>query len=178
MTAVAPPPSKKCDTGKLKIGDFLSEINYIKVTKVEAMTCDVEDANTGKKWSVSKSILETQAFTSDQHTEVKKVTKTELARILEIDIRDKVFSVCFHKMPQVDEQEKMLEHADLSTSAKRKRVAKELGVGKERVMHAYATDTHEMGRLPVFDLDAKAPRLVDLRTIQWICFANTRYDLK
>ena len=156
----------------------MCEINYIKVLAVQDDKCDVEDVNTGQTWSVSKSILETQAYTSDQYTSSEKVTRTELARILEIDIRDKVFSVCFTKMPNLQDQEKILEGADLSTSSKRKRVAKELGVGQERIMHAYAKDTHDMGRLPVYDVEAKGDRLVDLRTIKWLVFANKRYELK
>jgi hypothetical protein len=171
-------PEKLCDIGKLKVGDFLSEVNYIKVLSVTDKDCEVEDALSGKKWTVSKGILETQAYTSDQFLTCEKVTRTELARILEVDIRDKVFSVCFNKMPQLADQEKMLETADLSTPAKRRKVAKDLGVGEERVMHAFATDTHEMGRLPVFDVQAKAPRLVDLRTIKWLCFANKKFELK
>ena len=171
-------PQKLCDIAKLKTGDILSELNYIKVVSVSDDRCEVEDALSGQKWSVSKSILETQAYTSNQFTSCEKVTRTELARILEVDIRDKAFSVCFTKMPQLADQEKLLESADMSTPAKRRKVAKELGVGEERVMHAFATDTHEMGRLPVYDLEAKAPRLVDLRTIKWLCFANKKYELK
>lgn len=89
-----------------------------------------------------------------------------------------VFSCCFNKLPNVDEQDAMLDGADLSTSAKRKRVAKDLQVGPERVMHAYALDTHELGRIPVFDLDNNGHRLVDLRTLKWLTFKNTRYELK
>lgn len=55
-----------------------------------------------------------------------------------------MFSVAFNKLPDANEQEKLLESADLSTAAKRKRVAKELGIGPERIMHAHASDTHEL----------------------------------
>ena len=171
-------PKVLCDISKLKVGDVLCEINYMRIIGVDADKCEVEDARTGARWNVSKSILETQAVTSDQYLTTEKVTKTELARILEVDIRDKVFSVCFTKMPQIKDQEKLLEDADLSTPAKRKKVAKELNVGEERIMHAYATDTHEMGRLPVYDVEAKGHRLVDLRTIKWIVFNNKKFELK
>jgi hypothetical protein len=51
-------------------------------------------------------------------------------------------------------------------------------VGKERVMFGHITDTHEMGRLPVHDLEAKGERLVDLRTVKWVIFGNTKYEVK
>jgi hypothetical protein len=167
----------KCNPEELKVGDVMSRINYITVVSVDESSCTVRDT-TGFEWEVGKTILENQAYTSNQYTKVMKVTRTELARLLEQDIRDSVFSCCFNKMPNLDEQDAMLERADLSSGAKRKRVAKDLQVGSERIMHAYAEDTHELGRLPVFDIEAQGHRLVDLRTLKWLTFRNTRYELK
>lgn len=167
----------KCAPSSFRVGDVMSRINYITVVSVDGDRVTVRDT-TGFEWSIGNSILENQAYTSNQYTRVEKVTRTELARLLEQDIRDSVFSCAFNKLPNADEQDSILEKADLSTGAKRKRVAKELQVGPERVMHAYAEDTHEMGRLPVFDLEANGHRLIDLRTIKWLTFRNTRYELK
>jgi hypothetical protein len=32
--------------------------------------------------------------------------------------------------------------------------------------------------MPVIDLEAKAERLVDLRTLKWLVFNNVRYEVK
>jgi hypothetical protein len=132
----------------------------------------------GFKWSVAKSILEAETCSAHQFEDVRRVTRTELARILEQEVRDSVFSACFTKLPDPKDQETLLEGADISTAAKRRRLAKDLSLGKERVIFAYITDTHEMGRLPVYDLEAKGERLVDLRTVKWVVFGNKKYEVK
>ena len=167
----------KMDASQLKAGDFLSRISYMRVKSLQGDNVEVENEH-GFSWSISKSILEAECTTAHQYSKTEKVTRTELARILEQDVRDAVFSCCFNKLPSADDQEKALAAADLSTSAKRKRVAKELGVGPERIMYAHIVDTHELGRVPVYDLEAKGERLVDLRTLKWIVFNNVKYEVK
>jgi len=170
-------PPKMLDASKLEPGDCLSRIQYMTVVSIHGDMVNVRDER-GFEWSISKSILESQAHSATQFTSTKKVTRTELARIAEQDIRDTVFSCAFTKMPNAGDQERILASADLSTPAKRKRVAKELGVGEERVLVGHITDSHELGRLPVYDLEAKGERLVDLRTLKSITYANTKYEVK
>ena len=172
--------AKKLDASKLKVGDFMSRISYMRVVGMDGGSVEVENSD-GFRWTVAKSILEAEATASDQYTSVQRVTRTELARILEQDVRDCVFSVCFTKMPDPADQEALLAGADMSTPAKRKRVAKELGVGKERVLHGHVEDTHELGRVPVVDLEVKQgprERLVDLRSMKWLVFGNVKYEVK
>lgn len=140
------PPSGVLDASKLKAGDFLSRISYMRVISVDGDSVEVEN-EAGFRWSIGRSIVEAEAVSSDQYTETRKVTRTELARILECDVRDSVFSVSFTKLSEAAEQEKTLADADLSTPAKRRRLAKDLGVGKERVLHGHVIDTHEIGRV-------------------------------
>lgn len=143
QTAMA--TAKKLDASKLKPGDCMSRIQYITVVRNDGITVVVRD-ETGFEWGIDRSILEAQAFSSSQFTETKKVTRTELARICEQDVRDSVFSVSFTKMPNQADQEKMLADADLSTPAKRKRVAKDISTGPERILHGRIVDTHELVR--------------------------------
>ena len=169
-------PPKRLDASALKPGDIMSRVSYMRVVAVDGDSVQVENAD-GFKWTISKAILEAEAHSSSQYTESIKVNRTELARLLEQDVRDTAFSACFTKLPDAADQEALLASADLSTPAKRKRVARDLGVGKERVMHGHIVDTHELGRLPVFDLEAHGDRLVDLRTLKWLVFKNKRYTL-
>ena len=131
----------KCDVSKLVVGSVMSRVNYITVMKINSDSVEVKDT-TGMVWTISNSILEAQAHTADQFTSTKKVTRIELARTMEEELRDTVFSCAFNKLPNANEQEKLLEEADLTTPAKRKKVARELGVGPERVMIGHVTDTH------------------------------------
>lgn len=135
------------DGSKLVAGEILSRVSYMRVVSVCGDTVEVENTD-GLRWTIDKSLLESEARSSSQFEETKRVTRTELARILEVEVRDSAFSVAFTKAPDAADQEKALDGADLSTPAKRKRVAKELGVGKERVMHAHLDDSHELVRAP------------------------------
>lgn len=157
----------------LKPGDIMSRVSYMTVVSVSGSSVEVENED-GFRWTIAKSVLEAEAHTTSQFTEEVKVNRTELARMLEQDARDTAFSVCFTKLPDAEDQEAALASADISTPAKRKRVARELGIGKERIMHGHLLDTHELGRMPTFDLEARGERLVDLRTLKWssdICTA-------
>ena len=168
------------DASKLKVGDIMSRVSYMRVVGISGDSVSVRNER-GFEWTVGKSILEAEARSSSQFTKTEKVTRTELARILEQDVRDSAFSVSFTKMPDAADQDALLAGADLSTPAKRKRVAKELGVGKERIMHAHVDDTHELGRMPCIDLeveDGRRERLVDLRSLKWLVFNNTKYEVK
>lgn len=150
--AMASSSEKKLDASKLKVGDAMSRIQYMKVVRIGATSVTVQD-ETGFEWDIGKSILEAQAYTADQFTETVKVSRTELARIMEMEVRDSIFSCCFSKLPNADDQEKALANADLSTAAKRKRVAKEISVGAERVLVGHVTDTHELARKMMTHLD-------------------------
>jgi hypothetical protein len=170
-------PPKSLDGAKLKVGDFLSRVSYMKVVSISGDSVEVENKG-GFRWSISKSILEAESTSSTQFVETRRVTRTELARILEQDVRDSVFSVAFTKLPDPNDQEKLLADADLSTPAKRKRVAKDISVGKERVLPGHISDTHELGRMVTYDLEAKGERLVDLRTLKYIIFNNVKHEVK
>lgn len=166
-----------CDVSSLKVGDFMSRVNYMRVTSIDGDYVSVEDEN-GFSWRIGRSIVGAQCDSSDQFTKEERVTLTEAARILEQDVRDCVFSCEFTKAPDIKDQDQMMQNADLGTQAKRRRVIKEMCTGKERIMHGHILDTHEIGRMPVYDLEAKGERRVDLRTLKWIVFKGTKYSVK
>ena len=161
------------DASKLKAGDFLSRISYMRVISVDGDSVEVEN-EAGFRWSIARSILEAEAVSSNQFKETKKVTRTELARVMEQDIRDSVFSVAFTKMPDAASQEKTLAEADLSTPAKRRRVAKELGVGKERVLHGHLDDTHDLGRVSAYSRLHTRCRLMFIKSFSPLAFIRRR----
>ena len=71
--------------------ETLSRVNYMRVVSVSGDRVEVEDPKTGFTWGIGSSILAEQAQSSDQVVEERKVSRTELARILEQDVRDCVF---------------------------------------------------------------------------------------
>lgn len=165
------------DSSRLKLGECLSRIQYMTVCDIKGTAVTVKDES-GFEWTVDKSILEKQAYSAEQFSATEKVTRTELARIVEQDIRDAAFSCAFNKLPTASDQDKLLENADISTAAKRKRIAKDLCTGAERILRGHIVDTHELGRMPVYDLENNGERLVDLRTLKWIIYNNTKYEVK
>ena len=132
---------KKLDASKLKPGDVMSRISYMRVISVNGDSVEVENEN-GFRWSISRSILENEAHSSSQFSTTKKVNRTELARFLEQDVRDSVFSCSFVKLPSLADQEKKLAESDMSTQAKRRKVAKDISSGETRVLHGHLEDTH------------------------------------
>lgn len=135
--------NKMLDGSKLKVGDFMSRVSYMRVKSISGDNVVVENQD-GFSWSISKTILEAEATSSTQYTDTKKVNRTELARIFELEVRDSVFSCSFTKLPNLSDQEALLANADLSTSAKRRKVAKDISKGDERTLHGFIVDTHEV----------------------------------
>ena len=96
------------------------------------------------------------------------------------------FQVCFLKKADAKSVADALDGADLSTQAKRRKLAKELLDGEERVMHAKLKrsaedDTElELGRYKVIDLEKSTPghpafRLVDTRTVNWVIVDGVKF---
>ena len=91
------------DSEKLHVGEVLSRISYMRVVSINGDMVTVKN-DKGLEWNIGKGILAAEASSSSQFEKTEKVTRTELARILEQDVRDCAFSVCFTKLPDVNDQ--------------------------------------------------------------------------
>lgn len=181
-------PDPKCDVDALRKGDRLSRISYMEIAEPPAPgDASLRVRNeTGMEWTIGRSIVANECYSATQYLGApEKVTRTELARLLQEEVRDSVFSLSFLKAPDAKKQAELLEGADLANDKKRRKVAADLQKGEERVIVAHVLDfEHAMGRLRVCDLEAPGntkgakTRLVDLRTINWLVFRNKRYELK
>jgi hypothetical protein len=134
-------------------GELISYTDYLTVKSVNPREGSIEVENsTGQSFTVrGKSLIEGMNSGS-QYTETKKVSRTQLAEVLQ-SVGDKVFTVVFDK-------------AD----------------GSERTLtgHLLNTENH-MGRSNVRDLRIKTGnplRQVDHRTLKSLVVNNIRYTVK
>lgn len=143
------------DPNKIKPGDLMAVIHYVKVKSVNAsiyqfLADDVDQDTRGMK-VCGKDLLE-RAYSADQYTEEKKVGKIEAAETLVASV-NRPFTVAFEKSD-----------------------------GKERVLRGRLIKPEPLlGRSMVEDLDEPANnrvRQVDHRTIKWLIVENVKYVVK
>jgi hypothetical protein len=184
---------KTLDVTQLKPGDILSETSYYvfkgrNVNQIEGHSIVVTNHN-GLEMKVGFGIAEDALFSASQFTETKKVTKTELARLL-TQVGDTVFQVSFMKQAE----KKVIKEALTNVNGGRIKTNNEIASlvddaykGELRVLRGFLSSTDELllGRVKVVDLDIRFSgkgdpgyRLVDLRTIQELITKNVKYILQ
>lgn len=148
----------KVDPTKIKVGDLMAFINYVKVVTVSSDGLDLETEDLtkdNKKIRIRGKDLVENSFSADLYSREEKVTKTEAAEIL-INSPNRPLTVCFKKQ---DKSERLL----------RGRFVK-----------------HEalLGRSMVEDLDLPADdssdrlRQVDHRSILYLIVNQTKFVVK
>jgi hypothetical protein len=178
---------QQCDVSKLTRGDKFYRVVYYEVENVHGDTVHTKSDTAGLS-SISSSLVQRTAFTTDQYKREERVTRTEMSQRMET-FGHAAFRVTYEKKKEATDVADELEDADMSTKAKRRKVMKEAMKGVERVMHArlYRTEdfdaSMELGRYRVVDLDElmkhgdekRALRMVDTRTIRELVVDNVRY---
>lgn len=163
--------------GKIKEGDFLSEIQYYKVVKVSGNKIKVRNQR-GLEFGIDKPIVEEGLYSANQHDEVVRVTRTELVQIL-AGAGDSVFTVNFNKKVDPKKLRDIVNSPDVVV--KTIKDAEKILLGEERTMvgHLISNDSIA-GRFQVQDLEDEStyPKQVDQRTINWVILRNTRYEVK
>ena len=195
-------PDKTCDTDNLSAGDKLYEMSYYTVQSVDQKYVTVRNMYSQDEVCISRSLAEQTIYSTEQHTEQQKVTRTQLAQKIET-LGHAAFRVTFRKQVTANDVADQLENEELDTRAKRRKVMKRLMEGPLRSMNArlFRTDefdvSMELGRYRVIDLDALAEdtgvglqesttcpgqrvpdrclRLVDTRTVTELVVDNVRY---
>jgi hypothetical protein len=137
---------KFCDPTKLLPGDFVSRTSYLKVIATEDISVVFEN-EFGKQIKVPNKTLRRTSYATRQHEESVEVDRAEIIRILRNDIRDKVFSVSI----------------------------KNETVGEVVVLTAVLEGLSEKWRMRARDLTYKTTFFIDIQTVKWLCFGNTRY---
>ena len=181
MSSETPRGSRVAD---LKKGTLLAVNNKYRVSHVDDDWVNCTTVGTGDEIRFSKSLVESAVFSAEQHKVEKKVTATELAKVIE-SAGHAVFTCVFTKKPTAKAAADYLKNdPDLSTASKRRKIATDMLTGETRTLRGcLARDAPvEQGRVSVLDLeiedDKHQMRLIDLRTIKSIVIENVRYVLK
>lgn len=147
------------DPSKVKEGDFMQVVYYVKVTgkSYNGDLLHVEDIDTGLKFDVSGGALVKRLKSADRFTEEVKASRTEVVKVLK-ESYNIPFTVCFDTAPD-----------------------KKTGEVKERVMRGRLIGPAEFGRSNVEDIDVTGVhslRLVDHRTVKWLIVKGVKYTVK
>ena len=169
--------AKRTSFSKTTKGEYLSTTMYVRILGKTANGLEVEDSNGAKFEIRGKDLIENTFASAKQYGSTKKVSMTELAEIIE-NVGDTVFTVNFNKKTKPADVAKALKGKTLTT----KNVETAM-VGEERTLVGYRLGTEpKLGRTSVYDLEAAnqgfAARQVDHRTINWIVWNGTKYQLK
>ncbi len=176
----------------------LSETQFYSVEKIKGDKVQLKNDN-GEPIVVDRSYVEKLLVTSDQVTETKKMSRTDVINLF-LSSSNVICTVNFNK--KVDEKEvqkqlfdlypnkggKILSQADFEKEVKKN--LKGALEGEERTMvgrHYGRTD--EFGRIKFIDMEAiggydeakdsdSRQRLVDPRTINWIILRGVKYEVK
>lgn len=147
----------KLDCSKIKTGELIAMVNWVRVTKVDKkgtviLVADQDHAALNNIEVKGKELVEA-CFSAAQFTKEEKVTMTRAAEIL-ISAYNRPISVCFTKQ---DGTERVLEGRLICPEPL-------LGRSKMEDLSLPATE-HRM-------------RLVDHRTVKWLIVDGIKYTVK
>lgn len=123
--------------------------------------------------------LVAKEFDDLQHYEEVQVTRRQMASICR-NARGSVVQFHFYKKPTDARGAQMLDGADISTAAKRRKLCRDILRGEERTMRCVVKGVNDQGRADVVDLEADGEhnsRQVDLRTVDECVFRGRKYKL-
>lgn len=174
------------DTGKLKIGDRLSETQYYEVVKLGVSRITVRNER-GYQFDIDFEVVREGLESADQYTEEQTVTLTKLGEIFE-SVGNTIFMVNFTKKPTVKNvlpklKEILEKKSEFSSDKQLKETAEDLITGESRTLTGYLLSVdRQTGRSMVVDLeiphDKNRIRQVDNRTLKWLIFKGVKYILK
>ncbi len=172
---------KTCDFSKLKIGDRLSETQYYEITDIKKDKIVVTNER-NFTMDIETEIVEEGLFHASQHTSVKQISRTDLARLLQ-NVGDSIFTICFHKQPSIQHCIEVLDESKsrfskMNTINKRE-MAKRITEGPERILVGHLIRSEPlMGRSQVRDMENNGFRIIDHRRINWIIWRGVMYISK
>ncbi|MTF38353.1 hypothetical protein [Cyanobacterium aponinum] len=178
------------NVNQIQVGEYLAEIQYYKVIKVNPKTIKVI-SDKGIESTIDKDLVWEMYSASQYHIE-KYITRTEINHVL-ANIGQQIFTVNFNKQVKPtdiknklltaikDEEGKPLTYEDIEKNLQK--ISKDLNKGEERTLIGYLLEiNNEMGRSSAIDLEIERGknrlRQIDHRTINYLIFKNTKYIVK
>lgn len=166
-------------TDQLKEGDWVSRVSYMKVKAIRGSSFHVAN-ETGFEWVMEDNIVQQECNPAFGYLAKKKVSRTELVRLLLEDTHSAVVSLNFTKKQTPERILEMIEEADMSKMNKtqKKKFAESLMIGEPRNLVGYVIGSDQNGRIRMIDLniqDSNRERLVDPRTLKDVTFGGNSY---
>ncbi|MGI0482791.1 hypothetical protein ACN4EE_18645 [Geminocystis sp. CENA526] len=178
------------DVEKIQVGEYLAEIQYYKVIKVNPKTIKVV-SDKGVESNIDKELV-FEMYSASQYSIEKYITRTEINHILS-NIGQQIFTVNFNKQVKPtdiknklltaikDEEGNPLSYENIEKNLQK--ISKDLNKGEERTLIGYLLEiNNEMGRSSAIDLEIEKGknrlRQIDHRTINYLIFKNTKYIVK
>ena len=147
---------KKWAKSQLKIGDYFSCHQYMKVLQISGSTIKLENQD-GRIVEIDKEVLLCDSYSADHFEKEVTCNMTELSEILK-GAKDTIFKVEFKK--KVDEKSilEKLTHVSKATLKKEeaiKTLAKEIIEGEQVTLIGHLVESEQhMGRSLIIDLEA------------------------
>jgi|1_EtaG_2_1085319.scaffolds.fasta_scaffold00140_8 hypothetical protein len=169
--------NRKSDHTQLKVGGFLSEVQYYKVIDVRPNNVKVRNER-GMEFVIGKEIIEEGSFSADQFEGEEEITRTDLVQIL-ANAGETVFTANFNKKLDVKQFKEAFN--DPKNTVKSNAALERMLLGEPRTMIGYLTGADAIsGRFQVVDLEAEKafPKQIDMRTLNWVILRNVKYTVK
>lgn len=191
QSASAPSQQKpSIDVAQLQAGDYLSEIKYYRIQKVNPKTLILID-QVGEEIKMDKTLL-AGVYSASQYQQEESIGRGELSTLL-LQIGQTVFTANFTKKVKEsdiktklldtlkDSQGQYLEPAKIEKNLKK--ISKSLLQGEERTLIGHIVKVNTaLGWSLVVDLEIPSDqyqlRQIDHRTINWIIFKGIKYTVK
>lgn len=178
------------DINKIQVGEYLAEIQYYKVVKVNPKTIKVI-SDKGVESIIDKDLV-SEMYSANQYQTEKYINRTEINQIL-ANIGQQIFTINFNKQVKSqdiknkllkaikDEKGNPLSYEEIEKNLSK--ISKDLNKGEERTLIGYLLEVNnEMGRSTAIDLEIEKGqnrlRQIDHRTINYLIFKNTKYIVK
>ena len=178
------PIHTKWNVDKLSVGNWFSDTKYLRVNKITSDGLLEATTSDGKNFVISQDIVKNEMYSSVHFEEEEKVTRTQLAEVLE-DVGNKVFSASFRGKVNEKKVAEMLQNMEADTLQNRRslnKFVKQMLLGKEINLTAHLARTEpKLGRSLVIGLNLEGDnkfRQIDHRGMESIIFKNKKYILK
>ena len=197
---------KRCDPFKLTEKSLLYRPAKIVVLNVTGTNLSVRNQElhtkgiVGSDWTLGSDLIGSQCWSPDQYTEIKKINRTEMARIINEEVGDCICKIEFNKQPDpkkmaelIRDGSRLIEESDESEekkTAQYKKIFDRLD-GEYREIRGYIQRSEnleaqesETGMLKFIDAEIVAEgndfatRLINLRSVKALTLKLTRYELK
>ena len=162
----------------VSVGDFVSCTQTYRVTGKGNGHVSLRCVSNGSHSDVRQELI-AKEVDDLQHQEEVKVSRREMAAVCR-NARGSVVQFHFFKKPTDARGAQLLDGADLSSAAKRRRVCRDILRGEERTMKCVVKGVNDQGRADVVDLEVDGPhnsRQVDLRTVDVCVFRGRKYKI-